>query len=694
VFFSRDSFSFPSFRVLAGQRLSVDMSLSQVSSEQPVSIVEPFMDIIVDGSSIFVQELVLLCMVAVVPLAWRFYGPKGAPKPRSPKKVESFACHDTPQQAPVELAAGVPMWRARMQQKSEQSQQAGAQRSPVQPRRQQQHQQQQQPQHQEQQADWVQSGERKILQLLSSKEYMRALNCFRSLERREPQDACFSEEVFSALIQASIRVGHIDVVERVLQTMMRRFAGAPSLDFWQLTVKMLSSRRHFATCVQVHTMFKERIPHDKIVYSCLVNAALEMGAPDSAMAMMPEYEKCDLQPKDYVVVFRTYLAAKEMEAAKAVFRKLRHETTPLMFNLMLLTCVNNKKVEDALELLDEAKKFQASDTDAQEGGTREPVVDVVSYNTVMKGFAQLGMWRRCFECIGAMMDSGLQPDDVSFGTLLEACICDDALDTAGSIIDAMTSRGRPLDTVTCTVMIKGLLRSNQLQKALAFYDEMKQRDNSKPDIVTYSMLMKACVCDMPRVMSLLDDFMAAGHAIDDIILTHLLEACRLAGDLKLGMRFFDEAIAAGVSPSDYTLATLLKLLGSSGEHQQSYELLVGWEAKHRFKPSVLHYTCVMSGCLRSRNYDQAWATYELMSQNGVMPDEMAVATLMRGLVTARQWERVIDLTRRARRATPPIHVSPKLLGMAIDQVSASGQDVASLEQLQILRRSSVGTRVD
>merc|ERR1719331_1578019 len=58
----------------------------------------------------------------------------------------------------------------------------------------------------------IQTAEKQLLQLLDQREFTRALNNFRSFER-DGRDRHFSQALFSAFIQSSIRVGKIDVVE-------------------------------------------------------------------------------------------------------------------------------------------------------------------------------------------------------------------------------------------------------------------------------------------------------------------------------------------------------------------------------------------------------------------------------------------------------------------------------------------------
>merc|ERR1719333_1712656 len=99
---------------------------------------------------------------------------------------------------------------------------------------------------------------------------------------------------------------------------------------------------------------------------------------------------------------------------------------------------------------------------------------------------------------------------------------------------------------------------------------------------------------------------------------------------------------------------MVKLHGKCGAHQEAHDLVANWE--HGSKPSVIHYTCLMSGCLRSKCYTHAWAAYELMCNNGVHPDEMAISTLIPGMVAAQQWDNVLTLVQRALKGPQQINI--------------------------------------
>jgi len=518
--------------------------------------------------------------------------------------------------------------------------------------------------------------EKVMMQHLEQREFTRALNLFRTLER-DGRDTSFSEECYSAFIQSAIRVGKIDVVERMLRN-MKRNGTSPSRKFWQTTLKMLSSRKHFSACLSVHSIFGSMIPPDKVALSCLINAALDVGQPERAAGMLEQYGRVDIEPKDHVLFFRTYQVLNDADAAEGIFRKLGQDASNLMLNLLLLTCANTQQPERALKILGDAHGFE-------EQRAAEKIVDVVSYNTVIKGFAQAVDAPQCFNCLHEMRDRGIEPDAITFGTLLDLCIADNHMEVADEIINLLLGSNRPLDTVMCTLFIKGLVKASCLERALDLCEEMKRRKGAHPDIITYSVLIKALVDqhDLERAFGLFEDMQVAGLTPDDIIYTHLLEGCRHASQHARGKQLFEDMLASQVRPSEFTLVTMLKLHGRCGFHTEAFDMVAGWEKKHSMKPSVIHFTCLMSGCLRTKSYEQAWQAYELMRACGVRPDSMALSTLLPGMVAAQQWERVVELAEVATSNTWCM-VPAETLNNSLSQMQGSGGRTRLVERLRSL----------
>eukprot|EP00930_Biecheleria_cincta_P031822 TRINITY_DN2206_c0_g1_i1.p1 TRINITY_DN2206_c0_g1~~TRINITY_DN2206_c0_g1_i1.p1 ORF type:complete len:653 (+),score=139.25 TRINITY_DN2206_c0_g1_i1:134-2092(+) len=525
----------------------------------------------------------------------------------------------------------------------------------------------------------VMAAEPEILKFMQQNEFTRALNMYRGFER-QGFEMLFSEHLFTTFVQSATRVGKVDVAERMMRV-MKRANIIPSLEFWQHTMKLFSSRRQYGLCLTTYEILGHQCPADKVVFSCIINAALEQGVAERTPRMLAKFAQAGISGKDHVLFFRCYVALGDVASAEALFMKLGKQASTLMLNLLLLTCVNAKEPERAWDMLQYARKLeQAGDTDG--------IVDIVSYNTVMKGFGATKNRQRCFQCIQDLVDHGLQPDDITLGSILDTCIADNDLAVANEIGNLLLSSGRQISNMMWTLFIKGLVRAGTVEKAVALYKEMKKR-GVQPDLITYSVLIKGLADqhDIGKAMELVDDLKAQGLVIDDIILTHLLEGCRHANNFKLGKQIFKEAMDAGMKPSDVTLVTMLKLYGRAGEFHEAFEMVKTWEHVNGSKPSVIHYTCLMSGCLRSKSYDQAWESFELMLASGIEPDQTTIATLLPGMVTAQHWDHVLILARKATQASgsqPPVEA----LNHALSHMRASRSAGRSADALQALMRTA------
>lgn len=536
----------------------------------------------------------------------------------------------------------------------------------------------------------AQAAGRKMLCHLEHKEFTCALNVFRALER-VGRDRHLGENVYTAFVESAIRVGKLDVVERILRS-LKRAKATPSIGFWRTLVKMLSHRKHFETCLSILEILNDQeVPTDRTVFSCLINSGLELGRQDILPGLLTKYADLEMEPTDRVILFRAYAALNDADASEAVFRKLGSRTTALMINLLLHTCVNAKQPERALRLLREARDLGSN--------VEEPILDVVSYNTVMKGLVRAGLKDQCSDCLGELITCGIQPDDITLSTILDACIAESDAKGARAMVDLVVGSGRATDTIICTLLIKGLVRANCLPRALELYEEMRGQDGAQPDLVTYSVLIKALVDrhNLARALELKEHMTIAGHRPDDIVFTHLLDGCRKLGQHDLGKRLFEEMIVAGVQPSEYSLVMMLKLQGRCGAHREARDLLETWEDRHGWRPSVIHYTCLVSGCLRSKCYTDAWAAYELMCRKGVEPDETLLSTLLPSMAAAQRWDLALVLARHALCATSvqprssqqrPL-VALEALNSTLSQLTVvQGPDGPAVAELRVLMQAA------
>merc|ERR1719478_1580927 len=187
----------------------------------------------------------------------------------------------------------------------------------------------------------------------------------------------------------------------------------------------------------------------------------------------------------------------------------------------------------------------------------------------MKYNARAGRLPRCFELREEMFAKGLEPSEVTFGILLDACVGARELDYARKVFDDLCSSGLQLNVVHCTTFIKGLVGAGKLDEAAGVLREMAHSSGVKPDLITYSTIVKAYadIGDVASALKMLAQMLEEGVRPDEIIYNSVLTGCCVF-PLKPAhvMRTFETLISLGLKPTTTTLSILLKALA----HTQSW----------------------------------------------------------------------------------------------------------------------------
>lgn len=481
--------------------------------------------------------------------------------------------------------------------------------------------------------------------ILSQEQYTKALRLYRDLVRSGQDKEIREEQFYLALIQASIRVGHTDVVQELFQA-MKRNSIARSLEFFQSTLKLLASKHLYQDCLMFYKLFKDELPAERTVCSCITFAAAECNEPSIALEVI---EKLDSSTgRDYQHVFRHFAKTGDSNQAVKLLAKLKDEgleIESILVNVVLASCVAANRLDMANDVMNEYS-----------------CLDVVSYNTVLKGYVQVKDLEKCFELVEGMASAGITPDDVTYGTLLDACIADHDLDRATMVVDKLINSGCPMNTVLYTTFMKGFVRGHMLNKAMDLYrlmraENMNGHSDCKPDLITYSVLIKGN-CDkrnLEQALCLLDEMFKDGVEADDIIVNHLLDGCGHVSNVDLGQKIFDDLIVSGrVKPSPYTVTGMMKLYGKCGRCNQALNLVKTMEQRFGIKPSVIIFTCLMSGCVRHKRLDEAFEAFDLMKSQGLQPDKTTIQTLLQGCIQTCEWRRLIFLVQEGLSSKIPI----------------------------------------
>merc|ERR1719352_577153 len=476
----------------------------------------------------------------------------------------------------------------------------------------------------------------------------RGLRLYRDLVKNDLDKEVTDESFYTSLVEASVRVNKPDVAEQVVARMHAN-GTKPSADFVQSVLKLFAARKLYAECLRVWELFGPTMAPHQVIYSCAAVAACETGRVDLARTLLAEARShFKISSREWLALMRHHVRNRDWETAVKDVKELMGTGMPIdniVFNTVLSACSTTEAALPTMHaLVDEMVTY--ADAHAPEG---TPTVDIVSYNTLMKALARSGDVEGCFSLLEKFQPHNIEPDDVSFSTLLDVCIDEDEHQLASVALERMSAAGVQMNCIVMTTLMKGFVRTHRLDKAMQLYESMRATNSQvKPDMITFSLLIKAhCdTHDMGTALRVLEDMLESECTVDDVVFTHLIEGCCQVNNVRLAEKLFADMKQANIKPSIYTLNGLVKVYGKCGMSQKALDLVGRMEDEYGIRPTVVIFTCLVSGLIRQKNYLDAWRTFKQMRES-LPADGYCTQTMLVGLADGQMWAELLELAQQS-----------------------------------------------
>jgi len=517
---------------------------------------------------------------------------------------------------------------------------------------------------------------------LCQDQFTRGLRLYREVVKQDNDKEIIDESFYTALVEASIRVGKADVAEQIIQRMHSN-GMVPSVAFMQSLLKLFAARKCFAECIRAWELFEPK--PDQVVYSCLTLASAETGNTQLCRDFLKfNSQHFTITSRDYIPLLRLHSRRRDFHSATADLRAIMQQGLDLetiAFNTALSVCVHAPDMQIMESLLKEVQEYETK--------MATKIIDIVSYNTMMKSAARRRDVNMCFKILDEINAQKLDPDDVTFSTLLDVCIDENEHELASIALDQMCESGVKMNCVLLTTLMKGFIRSKHLDKAMALFDTMRSEQSQvKPDMITYSMLIKAqCDAqDMGKALQILEDMLQNSCDVDDVVFTHLIEGCCHVSNVALAEKLFKDMLVANIKPSLYTLTAMVKVYGKCGQSEKAWELVRGMDERFQLRPTVVIYTCLISGLLRQKKYEDASMAFAWM-RRACNPDGQCVSTMISGLAEGGLWPELEELVTDTLKRSPPVRLHSDCFNVALNHMITAGEVSRAKAMVAALEKS-------
>jgi pentatricopeptide repeat protein len=373
------------------------------------------------------------------------------------------------------------------------------------------------------------------------------------------------QDFYNGLVQCAIRQGKPGLVDSLIADMRIKNASR-TREFYESAMKMLAGKRFYREALQVYAQMQvDGIDPSPVTYSCLVNFAVEVGEVDLAVTFFEKLSTLQTPSiRAYMTILRAFSKRQDTSNSIKILKDMQTrniELDSLVVNIVLGTLVNAGELDQAETLIHD---MLSND---------KPTVDVVSYNTLIKGYAQKGEMTKALSCLEKMSASGLKPNIITFNTAMDSAVRCKKPGEAWRLLNHMRTAALVPDKYTCSILVKGLhddATTERVQECLALLHGLVQ-DAGKAELaqlceVLFVSLLEASVKtkDSKLMLDVYQQVKLAG--ITSQAFNGLVRALAAEGELDHCLRVWEDMTNAGVSPHMSSCEALVQAIKDNDQN--------------------------------------------------------------------------------------------------------------------------------
>lgn len=220
-----------------------------------------------------------------------------------------------------------------------------------------------------------------------------------------------------------------------------------------------------------------------------------------------------------------------------------------------------------------------------------------------------------------------------------------------------------------------------MERVPALLEDMKSADPpAEPDIVTYSTIVKG-YCNsggLDRALEILKDMQIDGKLTpDEVMYNSVLDGCAKEHRPNEALKLLEDMKRTGVTPSNYTLSIMVKLMGRCRRLNQAFSIIGDISSTYGLKVNIQVYTCLIQACFNNRQATKAVALHDQIIKEGLLPDEMTYSALVKGCLQASLIDSAVHLAKCAhgldspKSSGPPPGISARCLDELVSALGSS-----------------------
>nr|GLL45206.1 pentatricopeptide repeat-containing protein At5g55740, chloroplastic [Ipomoea trifida] len=397
---------------------------------------------------------------------------------------------------------------------------------------------------------------------------------------------------------------------------------------------------------QVHAIaIQNGLDLDNILGTSLINFYAKVGLASDAELVFSRMTEKDVVAWNLLIF--CYVQSGEVEKALYLCREMR--SAGLLYDCVTLSsllsastnlrdlnlgkaahcfCIRNNFETDAVvasSIVDVYAKCKRI-TDARQVFDSAADKDIVSWNTLLAAYAEMGFSGETLKLFYQMQLDGVQQNIISWNLVILGFLRNGQINEATDMFLQMKASGIHPNHITYTTFITGLSQIGFGNEAIMFFQQMLEA-GLEPTSASIVGVLSACT----NMASLLCGKAIHGQIFDAISIKEIalynamISGYALHGRAVQALGLFEHLKQEGVEPDNITFTTVLASCCHTGLVNEGLNVFREMVSVYNVKPSMQHYGCLATLLSRCGNVYEALHVVQKMPFD---PDGHALGSLL------------------------------------------------------------------
>ncbi|KAJ7541471.1 hypothetical protein O6H91_10G061300 [Diphasiastrum complanatum] len=355
-------------------------------------------------------------------------------------------------------------------------------------------------------------------------------------------------------------------------------------------------------------VFDNIIERDLGLWNAVIAGYVQQGLQKEALALYEQMKQEGVQPDNatYVVLLKACARIGALERSKQLHCDIIRsgfESDVIVGTTLVDMYAKCGCIEDARNVFIKIDKR-----------------DVVSWTAMIAGYAQQGLGMEALGLYEQMKHEGMQPDNVTYVALLNACASSAALEQGKQLHSDIIRSGFESDVTVGNTLVNMYAKCGSIEHAREVFNNMHERNVASWNAMIAGYAQRGFG---KEAFTLYEQMKQEGVLTNDVVFVVLIKACASIAALEQGKQLHSDIIKTGFESNVYVNSALVDMYAKCGCIEDAREVFDNMRER-----DVVSWNGMIAGYAQQGLGQEALTLLEQMQREGTKPNEATYASVL------------------------------------------------------------------